>query len=457
MNGHGRPAKSGRNVIKAKGPHGFLFDAIFSSFKLGHNPKRQLAPGIPLGFARSIQLHLNSLPPGRWQVKKMDIRALLLVNAPVETGAEPLPVSSTPLALLEVAGMNALERTAERMHRYGIEPTTAVIDFDMLPEFHGATSQYLGCLLTGRERFWRIAESVFNDMVQNSAELVIIARLGAYAEIDFEKLVQFHLDNQCRVTQVSHRGQPLEIFCISGSRRNDAASLLRSQLTRCRTECPLLEDAGYCNPLNDARDLRQLAIDILTLKTESGPGGVQVRPGVWVEPKAVIEKGARVLAPAFIGARSRIRSHAVITRCSTVEHHAEVDCGTVAENSTVLPYSYVGAGLDLAHSVAGPGRIANLFRDASIEIQDRKLVGPASGPPLNRLAQAAVELATYVPRQIWQAMFGKAGERHPDLQTALHQTSPALGDAAGYQASACDSGAAGKFPHLAIMRRYGHQ
>ncbi len=387
----------------------------------------------------------------------MDIRALILVNAPVETGAEPLPVSSKPLALLEVAGMNPLERMAERMRRYGIEHTTAVIDSEMLPEFHGAAAQYLGCFLTGRERFWRVAESVFNDMVQNSAELVILARLGAYAEIDFGKLVQFHLDNQCRVTQVAHEGEPVEIFCISGSRRNDAASLLRSQLTKCRTECPLAEDAGYFNPLNDARDLRQLAIDILTLKTESGPAGMQVRPGVWVEPKAVIEKGARVLAPAFIGGRARVRSHAVITRCSTVEHHAEVDCGTVAENSTVLPYCYVGAGLDLAHSVAGPGRIANLLRDTTVEIQDNKLVGPVSGPPFSRFARAAAEFATYIPKQAWHAMFGKAGERHPDLQTALNQTSPALGGAAGYQAPACDSYAAGKLPDLAIVRRYGHQ
>ena len=390
-------------------------------------------------------------------MKRMDIRGLILVNSTAETGAEPLPVSSTPLPLLEVAGMSPLERLAERMRRYGIESATAIVDSEILPEFHGPTTQYLGCLLTGSERFWRIAETVFNDMVQNGAELVLVIRLGAYAEIDFEKLVQFHIDNHCRVTQTAHQGRPLEVFCINASRRNDAASLLRSQLTKCRTECPLFEATGYFNPLNDARDFRQLAIDILTLKTESGPTGVQVRPGVWVEPRAVIEKGARVLAPAFIGAHAKVRSHAVITRCSTVEHHAQVDCGTVAENSSVLPHCYVGAGLDLAHSVAASGRIANLLRDVNIEIYDPKLVGSALGSPLERLAHAATELATYIPRQAWRGMFGKAPQPQSDLQTALHQTSPALGSAAGYQAPACDSRAATKFPNLAIVRRYGHQ
>ena len=44
-----------------------------------------------------------------------------------------------------------------------------------------------------------------------------------------------------------------------------------------------------------------------------------------------------------------------------------------------------------------------------------------------------------------------------DLQTALRQTSPSLGKAAGYQTTACNSDAAGEFPSdLAIVRRYGN-
>src|SRR5256885_813574 len=160
----------------------------------------------------------------------------------------------------------------------------------------------------------------------------------------------------------------LQIFCISASRRNDAASLFRTQLTRCRTECPLLEHEGYFNPLADARDLRQFAIDVLIRQTQTCPAGAEAKPGVWIAPGALIEKGARILAPAFVGSFARVRSGAVITRCSSVERHAVVDCGTVIENSTVLPFSYVGAGLDLAHSVAGMGRIVNLHRDVTVEI-----------------------------------------------------------------------------------------
>ena len=366
--------------------------------------------------------------------------------------------SPLPPALLEVAGKSPLQRTVERLKQFGAEQVLAVVEAEdlQLPPAHNGNPESI--VHTSHERFWRTAENAFNEMAQSGAELVVLIKMGAYAEIDFERLVQFHLDQQSRVTQVAHEGQTIEVFCISASRRNDAASLFRSQLSKCRSECPLFEDTGYFNALGEARDLRQLAIDILTLKAESGPVGNQIRPGVWVAAGAIIEKGARVVAPAFVGCSARVRSHAVITRCSAVEHHAQVDCGTVVENSTVLPYACVGAGLDVAHSVVGLGSLANLRRDVVIEITDRKLISYASETAGQRFLNSAVALTTFLPKQIWQGMFGKAQPQQRDLQTALRQASPALGSAAGYNAAACDTEAAGKFPsNLAIVRRYGHQ
>jgi hypothetical protein len=389
----------------------------------------------------------------------MDIRALILVNSVSNSEVAPVSLSSLPMALLEVAGKSPLQRLAERLRRFNIEPVAAVVESDELPQVRGASVRDMNCVSASRDRFWRSAENTFNEMLQSGAELVVLIRMGGYAEVDFEKFVQFHLDQQARVSQVSQGDAPIEVFCISASRRNDAASLFRSELTKCRIECPLFASSGYYTPLNTPRDLRQLAIDILTLKTESAPSGKQVRPGVWVEPGAVLERGARVVAPAFIGALARVRVHAVITRCSTVEHHAHVDCGSVVENSSVLPYASVGAGLDLAHSVAGLGSLAHLRRDVVVEIGDPKLIGYVSATPGQRLLRAAVEFATYIPKHLWQGIFHRPEpQQQPDLQTALHQTSPTLGGAAGYQAPACDSEAAGEFPsNLEIARRYGHQ
>ena len=387
----------------------------------------------------------------------MDIRALVLVSKAVEAAADPMPLSAFAPGLVEVAGKTALQRTVERLQEFGITSVAAITDFDSSASGDG-NGQGTMFQAAARERFWRAAENAFNDLAQDGAELVLLIHLGGFAEINLEKFVQFHLDQQARVTQLWAEGGPREIFCISASRRNDAASLFRTQLTRCRSECPFFDLEGYFNPLADARDLRQFAIDILTLKTGTRPSGTELRPGIWVERRAVIEKGARLLAPAFVGAFSRIRSHAVITRCSSVEHHAEVDCGTVIENSTVLPYSCVGAGLDLAHSVVGAGVLANLRRDVTVEISDRKLVGFMVASQGQRFLSAAFEFATYLPKQVWRGLFGSREPQQQDLRTALRQTSSSLGGASGYQTPACDTDAAEKFPStLAVARRYGDQ
>src|SRR5689334_5170735 len=377
----------------------------------------------------------------------MDIRGILLANS--EQNVAENQTLGTPLATLDVVGKSTLQRMAERLQQYGISSVSAVVETTSNPGARnfGLPSD-VTCVSAAPDRFWRAAESVFNDMAQSGAELVILIRLGAYAEVDFEKQVQFHIDRKERVTRMASDDQMLEIFCISASRRNDAASLFRTQLAHCRSECPVLQHDGYLNSLATTRDLRQFAIDILTRHTQTCPAGKEIKPGVWTAPGAMIEKGARVLAPAFVGSLARIRSGAVITRCSSVERHAEVDCGTVIENSTVLPFSYVGAGLDLAHSVAGMGRIVNLYRDVEVEIVDPKLIASVTVASSKRLLTSAAEVLTYLPRVAWQGMFSGGKAQQPDLRETLGQTSPALGNAAGFETSACDTEASHKFPNM---------
>ncbi|HEY3768819.1 MAG TPA: hypothetical protein VGN44_09105 [Candidatus Angelobacter sp.] len=387
----------------------------------------------------------------------MDIRGLLLVNSESTGEVDQTPASAL-LGVMDVVGKTPLQRMAERLQQYGISQISAVVETAPSPGVrnYGLPAD-VACVSASPDRFWRTAESAFNDMAQSGAELVVLIRLGTYAEVDFEKLVQFHLDRQGRATQMAYGSQPLEIFCISASRRNDAASLFRTQLERCRTECPLFQHEGYLNQLASPRDLRQFAIDILTLKTQTCPAGKEVKPGVWMAPGASVEKGARVLAPAFVGSLARVRSGAVITRCSSVERHAVVDCGTVIENSTVLPFSYVGAGLDLEHSVAGMGQIVNLRRDVTVQITDPKLIAAMSIESGKRLFSSATEMLTYLPRMAWQGIFARSTVQEPGLHVKLRQTSPALGNAAGFETSACDTETSHKFPNMVVARRYGHQ
>ncbi len=377
----------------------------------------------------------------------MDIRGLILVDATQGTREEPSFLRS-PLAMIDVAGMSPLERVAERLRRHGVSPVTVIVEENSSSRRGVPFPHDIVCRSAVPDRFWHSAESTFNDLAQNGAELVLVIRLGAYAEIDFEKLVQFHLEAPRRVSQAVQDAEPLEVFCLTASRRNDAASLFRSRLTRCRSQCAGYAQRGYVNRLAGPRDLRQFGIDLLTLKTEGLPAGTEVRPGVWVANGASIERGARILAPAFVGRSAKVRCGAVVTRCSTIESHAQVDCGTVVENSSVLPYSYVGAGLDVAHSVVGMGHIANLRRGATVQVSDQKLLGRVSIPRGQKLWNAVAGL----PARIWRGIFGEARLQQPPLEDALLRPSSALG------VSACNPGAAGDFaPNLAVARKYGNE
>jgi hypothetical protein len=381
----------------------------------------------------------------------MEIRALILVNSANSARAAQASFPAAPLALLDVAGRSALDRLAERVQRQGVSRVTAIIEGDsQLLGPSVALSPGIERQTAPAERFWRASENAFNDLGQGSTDVVLIIRLGAYLELDVEKLVQCHLEGQCRVTRAVQGRSPLDAFCVYGSRRNDAASIFRSRFGGCRGDWTPFPHEGYVNALADPRDLRQFAIDMLTLKTETRPSGKEIRPGIWIAPQAAIEKGARLVAPAFVGSSARIRSGAVVTRCTTIEHHAEVDCGTVVENSTLLPYSSVGAGLDLAHSLAGMGQIANLRRGATVEVSDASLVGLVSAAGGRKLWSAAAHL----PRKLWQAISQPADSTlHPEDAEGDRAVVPVLNEAAP------ETKTPGEFaPNLAVAtRRYGNQ
>src|SRR5262245_61074459 len=180
----------------------------------------------------------------------MDIRGLVLVNSDSGRETDSTARCPVPLSLVDVAGKSPVVRMAERLQAAGIQPVTIVVEEGYarwFPPEH--LPRDVDCLTVSADSFWRMGENVFNHMAQTGAELVVIVRLGAYAEIEFEQLVQFHLEKRCRVSQVVHIEQPLEIFSIAAVRRNDAASLFRSQLSRCRSNCPPFIQNGYFNAL----------------------------------------------------------------------------------------------------------------------------------------------------------------------------------------------------------------
>src|SRR5579864_9504458 len=121
----------------------------------------------------------------------MDIRGLLLANSEHNVpGNQALDAS---LATLDVAGKSTLQRMAERLQQYGISQISAVVEAAApsgVSNF-GLPSD-VSCISSPSDRYWKTAESAFNDMAQRGAGVVVRILLGACVKFDFRMLVKFH-------------------------------------------------------------------------------------------------------------------------------------------------------------------------------------------------------------------------------------------------------------------------
>ncbi|HZP23993.1 MAG TPA: hypothetical protein VFB04_11130 [Terriglobales bacterium] len=391
----------------------------------------------------------------------MDIRAILLVGGVAgEDALPPESIGDIPLAFMDVLGLPVIERVLRRLQRFGICATTVITDapstilpFTQRAEIDPRAPQLE---VVAGEELWDAAETTFRQYVSEGADLVIAMRLGPYVEVDYDEMIQHHLDKRCAISMaVDSQNATLELFVISPAGRFDARELFQSHLQRLRRECEPFPVKGYVNRLAQAADLRRLGLDGLLARNDMRPEAVEVKPGVFLGRGARIHRKARVVAPAFIGARGKVHAEALITRGSILEHHAEVDCGTVVENSTLLPFTRLGAGLDVMHSVVGFHRLAHLIRNTEVEITDAKLVDMVPISPVSRLAGSTAALFAFIPKQIYR---GVRALSHRESSAADPECAEAGGSA--LNAPVLEAPASGvessEFPsNLAVVRRYG--
>ena len=392
----------------------------------------------------------------------MDIRAVVLIGGAASDDAPTAEtINGVPIADLDVLGFPVVDLVLQRLQQFGISAISTVCDSRCeVPAFSPRSSFYASLQhvdATG-DHLWQAAEDIFLKYAEDGADLVLALRIGPYVEVDYEALVQHHLDRHCAVTMaVDSEGVSLELFALSASARTDAAELFKNRMRRMRRECAPFPVAGYVNRLRNAQDLRQLGADGLLARNAIRPHGTEIRPGVWVGQNARIHRKARVTAPAFIGANAKIRASALITRGSIIEHHSEVDCGTVVENSSVLPFTRVGAGLDVMHSVVGFRRLAHLRQNVEVEIADEKFVGMVPLTAVSRLAGSTAALFAFIPMQMFRGMFAPSQRKcATEIPESLEQASAVLENPAlEVPASGAESS---EFPsNLAVARRYGDQ
>lgn len=389
----------------------------------------------------------------------MDLKALILAGAPVASGSSQGTFGEIPFACLDVLGATVLERIGQRLKAAGISQTLVISAAgpDSRTYMERAVDRAKFDFVSASEdNIWQAADDAFEQYRRNGADLVLVLHVGPYVELDYEELIQHHIDKRCRMTTVTDpEDQPLGIFVVDSSRRGDATTLFRSRLQKVRDDCKRFVARGYVNRLGSVSDFRRLALDGLLEKNAVRPVGRESKPGVWVGDGARIHRKARVLAPAFIGAHSKIRAASLITRNSVIEHHAEIDCGTVVENSTVLPFTYVGAGLDVMHSVVGQHRISHLVRDVEVKVHDRRLVGTSPSNAVFRAAGSTAAFFAVLPKQIVRGFVGQVRKIRPARLPESPETPPTKLANPDVKEPASGQEVREFSANFAVVRRYG--
>lgn len=374
------------------------------------------------------------------------VRALVLVGG--RTDAERF--GEFPLALLDVLGRSVLVRTLDRIRAAGIGHINVLSD--TCPPPPSPASNLCKFSVANPDSFWDEALHQFRHLSLQS-EFVLVLRLGAWAEINFAVMVQEHRRSGSAITRAcSQRGEALDVFVVSSAGQSEAAALLRGELRDGRIASAEHKTRGYLNMLRTPADLRCLTLDAFAGESAIRPCGRELRPGVWIGAKVRIHREARILAPAFIGDYCKVRRGVLITRGSSLEHHSEVDCATVIDNSSLMPHTRVGAGLELEYSVVGFHQVHSQPRNVTVNIEDPQLIGVTTTRFSVQLLPALNWLLTSLPTGFWRSFF----ERRPnqiELSAPVSLAPPVIDDV---PLATADSQTK-SYPEMAATRRYGNE
>jgi NDP-sugar pyrophosphorylase family protein len=298
-----------------------------------------------------------------------------------------VPFGKRNLALVDLLGESVLNRVVSRLQKFGIAPITVISDteLDHAPKSNGdgkAALEY-----SSSNTLPTSLQQVLNEFSKRDAKAVVSIQLSAYAEVDYSDLLRFHCDHGKPATSVYDAEGPLQISVFNLKQLMQNAELLcdswnGSSWDRNRSLGRRYSFDGYVNRLETPYDFRRLAQDALYKRCELRPAGREIRPGLWVGDWARIDSAARIVSPAYIGARSKVRAAALITRGSCLEHHCEVDCRTIIDDAHILPFTYLGPGLEVEHALVDGGRLLHLARNLELQIHDRKLLGRLGSPSL---------------------------------------------------------------------------
>ena len=266
----------------------------------------------------------------------------------------------TNWAWVDVLGQSVVGRVTDGLKRSGIDSV-----FVLGNQLSSLAAYTVAGRLAAPDS-WSAVGTKLAKCKDEGFEAVLIADCSTYAEFELADLLMFHFEHGAPVTQACSADGPIDLWVVDPSRIGGED--LRSAVREANPVC--YELRGYVHQLRSVTDFRRLVLDSFGTRSRLRPRGVEIRPGVWVADSAELGRNARIVAPAFIGRGVRIADECLITRSTNVERGSHVDFGTAVEDSSILPNTYLGIGLDLSNSVVDGKNLWNLRHDVTLEITD---------------------------------------------------------------------------------------
>jgi hypothetical protein len=264
-----------------------------------------------------------------------------------------------PIVSWDLLGRSILTRTVERLKRCGI-PLVSVVKCSDNAE--GRTQ------LTARDK-------AVLDYARQGVRRILLIEFGPYVEFDLLDLLRFHLDRRSPVTGVSNEKGPLGITLLEAQYVAKGGLNFSNQLPAYFSCSSSYEFSGFVSQLSGPDDYRDLVQCALAGGCAIKPEGKEVQPGIWIAPTAKLHSSVRILGPAYIGAHTRIQPGAMIGKGSSIEQQCEIECGTLIHDSTVLPSTYIGPGLNVSKSVVNGSRLFHLGRNLDVQLGETGLIG----------------------------------------------------------------------------------
>jgi hypothetical protein len=217
------------------------------------------------------------------------------------------------------------------------------------------------------------ATSALAEFARQGIERLLVIELKSYAEMDLADLLRFHCERRNPVTEAHDAGGQLGVRLLD-------RPALRATAEKYESCCPPTgsvrnpyQFSGYAKRILSARERQELVGDGLTGACAMRPLGTQIREQVWIGEGVKVATSARVIGPTYIGADTIVRAGATIGPFASVERDCVVDCGTTVERSTVLPDTYLAAGLLIRNGLVDGGHLEHLGWGAAADLQSAGL------------------------------------------------------------------------------------